>query len=131
MVDTALATAMHAMRTNVVTTLEGSPGSLVFSCNMYYNVLLIADWHMLMRRCEHHVSKSLHRQNCCHHKWDYAMGQKVLKKVFEPTKIGPQTTGPYVIPCVHVNGNVTVQLQPEVTERLNIRRAIPYREPTQ
>jgi hypothetical protein len=131
MVDTALATAMHAMRTNVATTLEGSPGSLVFNRDMFYNLPLIADWHAITRRREHHVNENLRRQNRRRRKWDYAVGQKVLKNIFEPTKIGPRTTGPYVISRVHVNGNVTVQLRDEVTERLNIRRVIPYREPTQ
>ncbi len=61
MVDTALATAMHAMRTNVATTLEGSPLSLVFSRNMFYNVTLIADWHAITQRREHHVNENLRR----------------------------------------------------------------------
>ncbi|EJK56081.1 hypothetical protein THAOC_24098 [Thalassiosira oceanica] len=37
-VDDALATAMHAMRTNVATTLGSSPGSLVFARDMFLNV---------------------------------------------------------------------------------------------
>ena len=98
---------------------------------MFYNVPLIADWHAITGRREHHVNKNLRRQNRRCHKWDYVMGQKVLKKVFGPTKIGPRTSGPYVISCVHVNDNVTVQLWPEIIDRLNIRRVIPYREPTQ
>ena len=60
-VDTALATDMHVMRTNVATTLEGSPGSLVFSRDMFYNVPLIADWHVITQRREHHVNKNLCR----------------------------------------------------------------------
>ena len=47
MVDAGLATAMHAMHTNVSTTLEGSPRSLVFSRDMFYNVVLIENWHTL------------------------------------------------------------------------------------
>mgnify|MGYP003310375325 CR=1 FL=1 len=60
-----------------------------------------------------------------HH--DYCPGQKVLKKVHNPTKLGVRTSGPYPIERVHVNGNLTILLRPGVTERINIRRIIPYR----
>ena len=130
LVDTALATAMHAMRTNVATTLEGSPGSLVFNRDMFFNVPLIADWHAITRRREHHVNENLRRQNLRRRRFDYAVGDKVLKKVFEPTKLGTRATGPYEISRVHVNGNVTVKLRDEVNERLNVRRVMPYREPS-
>ena len=39
-VDAALATAMHAMRTTVATTLGSAPGSLAFSRDMFLNVPL-------------------------------------------------------------------------------------------
>ena len=63
MVDCALATAMHAMRTNVATTLDGSPGSLVFNRDMFFNVPLIADWQAITRRREHHVNEDLRCRN--------------------------------------------------------------------
>ncbi len=129
MVDTALATAMHAMRTNVAITLDGSPGSLVFNRDMFYNIPLITDWHAIARCHKHHVNKDLRRQNKNRRRWDHAVGDKVLKKIFAPTKLGPRTTGPYVIKTVHVNGNVTVTLREGLTERINIRRVIPYRKP--
>jgi hypothetical protein len=33
---------------------------------------------------------------------------------------------PYSIECVHINGNLTVLLREEITERINIRRVLPY-----
>ena len=42
-VDSALATAVHAMRTIVATTLGSTPGALAFSRDMFLNVLLVAD----------------------------------------------------------------------------------------
>ena len=36
LVDSALATAMHAMRASVLTTLGASPGALVFSRDMFF-----------------------------------------------------------------------------------------------
>ena len=62
--------------------------------------------------------------------YDYIQGQKVLKKLTKPDKLGLRKEGPYLITQVHTNGNVTIQLRPGVTERLNIRRIEPYKEPT-
>ncbi len=89
MVDTALATVMHAMRTNVATTLDGSPGSLVFNRDIFYNIPIIADWHTMVRQRKHHVNEDLRRQNKNRRQWDHAVGDKVLKKIFAPTKLGP------------------------------------------
>ena len=57
------------------------------------------------------------RANAQRRMYDYAPNQKVFKKVHDPTKLGIQTSGPYNIKKVHVNGTV-----------INIRRVIPYRE---
>ena len=59
--------------------------------------------------------------------YDYAPGQKVLKKVHDPTKLGVRTSGPYTIERVHVNGNLTIELRPGVSERINIHRVLLYR----
>ena len=62
--------------------------------------------------------------------YDYIQGQRVLKKRHKPDKLGRLTEGPYVITQVHTNGNVTMELRPGVTERINIRRVLPYKELT-
>ncbi len=126
-VDDALATAMHAMRTTVATTLGSAPGALAFSRDMFLNVPLIADWQAIARSREHHVNENLRRANRKRRQYDYVVGQQVLKKVHDPTKLGVRTDGPFTIERVHVNGNITIQLRPGVTERINIRRVIPYR----
>ena len=94
---------------------------------MFLNVPLIADWQAIARTREHHVNENLRRANRKRRQFDYAIGQRVLKKMHDPTKLGVRTTGPYTIERVHVNGNLTIQLRAGVTERINIRRVIPYR----
>ena len=126
-IDDALATAMHAMRTTVATTIGSTPGALAFSRDMFLNIPLIADWQTIAQRREHHVNDNLRRANARRRQYDYAAGQKVLKKVHDPTKLGVRTDGPYVVRRVHVNGNLTIELRPGVTERINIRRIVPYR----
>ena len=126
-IDQALATAMHAMRTTVATTLKSAPGALAFSRDMFLNVPLIADWQAIQSRREQYVNDNLLRANRKRRHYDYAPGQKVLKKVHDPTKLGVRTSGPYTIERVHVNGNLTIELRPGISERLNIRRVIPFR----
>ena len=126
-IDSALATAMHAMRTTVATTIGSTPGALAFSRDMFLNVPLIADWQAISRRREHHVNENLRRANAKRRQYDYVAGQLVLKKVHKPTKLGVRTEGPYKVQRVHVNGTLTIELRPGLTERINIRRLIPYR----
>ena len=130
LVDDALATAMHAMRTNVATALGSSPGALVFSRDMFLDIPLIADWRVIKQRREQLVNESLRRNNTKRRNFDYEQGQRVLKKRHKPNKLGLRTEGPYDITRIHTNGTVTIQLRQGVTERINIRRVIPYHEPT-
>ena len=124
--DDALATTMHAMRTTIATTLGSTPGAIAFNRDMFLNVPPIANWQAIARRREHHVNENLWRANARRRQYDYATGQQVLKKVHNPTKSGMRTTGPFTIWRVHVNGNLTLQLCPGVSECINIRRIIPF-----
>jgi hypothetical protein len=42
--------------------------------------------------------------------------------------MGKRTCGPYKIVQVHVDGTVTIQLRLGLTERINIRQIIPYKQ---
>ena len=55
--DDALATAMHAMRTVVATSLGSTPGALAFSRDIILNIPLVADWLAIT----HNVNKGLMR----------------------------------------------------------------------
>jgi hypothetical protein len=73
-IDDALATAMHAIQTTVATTLGSTLGALVFSQDMFLNVLLIADWQAIAHTHEHHVNENLRhanrKQRCLNTLWD-------------------------------------------------------------
>ena len=96
---------------------------------MFLNVplSLSSDWHAITQKREHLVNYRLMRHAQIR-TYDYAPNQKVLKKVHDPTKLGIQTSGPYNIKKVHVNGTVTMELRPGVSDQINIRCVIPYRE---
>lgn len=125
--DSALSTVMHALRANVSTVLGGSPGALTFARDMFVNIPLIADWQLITTNREQFVNEQLRRANAKRRRYDYVVGQRVLKKLHKPTKLGNRVSGPFNVTQVHVNGTVTILLRPGVTERINIRRVIPYR----
>ena len=119
---------MHAMRVTTATTLGITPGALAFSRDMFLNVLLIADWHTITQRRVQYVNDNLRHANRKCRQYDYALGQKVLKKVHDPAKMGVRTTGPYNVEQAHVNGMLTIELRPGITKHINIRNVIPYRQ---
>ena len=87
---------------------------------MFLNVPLISNWHAITQKREHLVNYRLMRQNAQRRTYAYAPNQLVLKKVHDPTKLGIRTDSPFKVQRVHVNGTVTMQLRPGVTERINI-----------
>jgi hypothetical protein len=117
---------MDAMQTTVATTLGSTPGAFAFAQDMFLNVPLIADWQAIARTHEHHVNENLQRANRKRCQFDYALGQQVLKKVHNPTKLGVRLEGSYTIERIHVNGNLTILLHERITERIIIRRVLPY-----
>ncbi len=88
---------------------------------------LIADWQAIARTCEHHVNENLQRANWKRRQFDYAPGQRVLKEVHNPSKLGVRMEGPYTIEHVHANYNLTILLHEWITECINIHRVLPYR----
>jgi transposase InsO family protein len=126
-IDEALSIAMHAMRSGVHSTLGSSPGNLVFNRDMFLNIPLIADWEAITKKREHLVNENLMRENRRRRQYDYQPNQLVLKKNHNPRKLGERTSGPYTISKVHTNGTVTLQISEDLSERINIRRVIPYK----
>ncbi len=105
----------------VHSTLGSSPGNLLFNRDMFLNIHLIADWHTITQRREHLINEKLMRENQNRRGYNYAPQQMVLEKKWKPKISGKQTSGPYKIVQVHVNGTVTIQLRPGLTERINTR----------
>jgi hypothetical protein len=119
---------MHGMRAGVHSTLGTSPGNLLFNRDMFLYIHLIADWHAITQRREHLIHEKLMRENQKRRGYNYTTQQMVLKKKWKPKKLSKRTSGPYKIVQVHVNGIVTIQLRPGLTERTNIRLIITYKQ---
>jgi hypothetical protein len=93
---------------------------------MYLNMVLIADWQAIAHTCEHHVNEILQCANRKQRQFDYALGQQVMKKVHNPTKLGVRTDGLYTIERIHVNGSLTISLRGGITECIIISRVLLY-----
>jgi hypothetical protein len=95
---------------------------------MFLNIPLIADWHAITQKCEHLINENLICKNCKQKHSNYVPNQKVVKKRRKSQTLGQKTSGPYKILQTHVNGTVTIELKPGITERININRVIPNKE---
>ena len=110
-IDSALATASHAVRTNTSQATGCSPGALVFHRDMLLDVPLVIDLVQVRDKRQIMVDENLLRINAKRSSYDYQPGQKILKKKHEWTKIGERWDGAFEIKKVHVNGNVTIDLR--------------------
>ena len=99
---------------------------------MLLNVPLIADWKAIQKHREQLVNKALLKSNQKRINYDCCVEQKILK--YDNSIVGKlelKMTGPFEILHVHTNGMVTILLHPGTSERINVQRAIPHREPNQ
>lgn len=122
----ALSTAAYATRVAVHRSLGVSPGAMVFLRDMVLNIPLIADLEQIRQKRQVIIDDAVRRQNLKRTAYDYQPGQQVLLLTYNPDKLQPRASGPYDVVAVHVNGTLTIQRLPNVTERINIRRVKPY-----
>lgn len=127
-VDTALQTAAYAVRAANHGTLRCSPGSLAFNRDMIFDIPLMADLEVLRQNRQLLVDERARRANRSRVFHDYAVGEQVYIRNPDPAKLDLRTSEhPFTITQVHTNGTVTIQRSPHVTERINIRRLLPFR----
>ena len=73
------------------------------------------------------INENLRRQNAKRKEYDFRVGGQVLVKVFNPRKLDQKAEGPFTVTQVFTNGSVEIQRRPNVVERINIRRLVPFR----
>ena len=128
MVDDFLVDAAWAIRSTYHTVLKSSPGAAIFGRDMLFDIPYLEDWNAIGRRRQELVDQNTRCENARRVDFDYGLGMKVLLiNEGKIRKAQDRYSGPYVITEVHTNG--TVQIQRETwSERLNIRRLVPYFE---
>lgn len=127
---TILSDTLHSIRTTPSESTGYAPGTLSFGRDMIYNESIDFDFGNINQRRQRRVDRDNKRSNSKRYSFDYKVGGQVMKRIFDPTKLQHVWNGPHKILQVHVNGNITIRLSDHLTERLNIRRVKPYKQPT-
>ena len=120
-----LAATAFAVRSTYHTTLQATPGQLVFGRDMILNTPFIADWEAIRRRKQELIDKNNKNENAKRIPYTYRVRQQVLVRNKRANKYETPYIGPYPITKVWTNGNVTIRKGP-VQERINIRWIKPY-----
>ena len=122
-----LTAAAWAIRSTYHTTLQATPGQLVFGRDMVWNVNHIADWQYIKQRKQNLIDKNNERENKKRILHDYEVGEKVWLYTGNTNKLESAKKGPYEILKVHVNGTMTIQ-KGAIEQRVNIRQVEPYKD---
>ena len=123
-----LSAAAWALRSTVHTTLDATPGQLVFGRDMLLPIQLKTDWARIRQRKQDIINVNNRKENSKRIEHEYRVGDKVLlEKPGLISKLSAPRTGPYRITYTYTNGTVRIQ-RGIVNERVNIRRLTPYKE---
>ena len=126
-----LSSVAWAIRSTYHTTLDATPGQVVFGRDMILPIQHKADWALIRQRKERAIERNNARENKTRTAHTFRVGEKVL--LTKPGRILPKlrtpTEGPYEIQAVYANGTVKID-KGTVTEKVSLRRILPYHERT-
>jgi len=122
-----LSAAAFAIRSTYHTTLQKTPGQLVFGRDMILNIKHTANWEYIRQRKQKRIAENNKRENAKRTPYTYQVGQKVMLTKGSENKYETPYSGPHVIQQINTNGTVRLQ-KGSVTETINIRRLKPFRE---
>jgi hypothetical protein len=124
-----LSATAFAVRSTFHTTLKKSPGQLIFGRDMILNVKHEANWEYIKQQKQQRINKNNERENQKRLPHVYSVGDKVLLHRGTEYKYEIPYEGPYAVLAVNDNGTVRLQMK-AVSDIVNIRRIIPYKEAT-
>ena len=114
------------MRATYHTTLEKSPGQLVFGRDMILPIKHVADWEYIRQRKQDIIRKNNNRENSKRVNHTYKVGDLVMYQNRRANKYERPYDGPYEITEVFTNGTVTLR-RGAVDDRVNLRHIHPYK----
>jgi hypothetical protein len=120
-----LSAAAFAMRSTWHTTLQATPGQLVFGRDMLLNTQFTADWTAIKARKQELIRKNNVIENSKRIPHTYREGDQVMLENHRANKYEQPYDGPFVITKVHTNGTVRLRMG-AVTDTVNIRRIHPF-----
>jgi transposase InsO family protein len=121
-----LTAAAFALRSTYHTTLQATPGQLVFGRDMILNIQHKADWTAIKARKQQLIRKNNQIENSKRIPYTYRVGDLVMLENHRANKYEQPYKGPYTIRRVNTNGTVRLQMG-AVTDTVNIRRIHPYK----
>ena len=124
-----LAATAFAVRSTYHTTLQATPGQLVFGRDLILNCEFIADWKAIKKQKQQLINKNNQRKNNKRKEHRYQVGDRVLLLNKLARKLELPYRGPYEITEVFRNGTVQVDTG-TIKDRINIRHLVPYKEHT-
>ena len=94
MMDSVIATCVHATRCSVNHQMQASPVGLLFNRNMLLDIPLIAEYEAIQGRRQQLIDKSLMISNQKRIDYNYNIGDKVYIKEYDPTNMMQRYHGP-------------------------------------
>jgi hypothetical protein len=94
LVDIAIADAVYATRCTFHSALKTTPGGLAFGRDMVLNLPLVTDLQQLHCRRQEITDRRLLEANNRRFAHDYAVGEEVLKLIYDPDKWEPRAKLP-------------------------------------
>ena len=120
-----LSATAFAVRSTFHTTLQNTPGQLVFGRDMILNVKHEANWEYIRARKQKIIEKNNKAENAKRIPHTYAVNDQVLLRRGNENKYETPYQGPYIITQINENGTVRVSIN-NVEDTINIRRLTPY-----
>jgi hypothetical protein len=114
------------VRATYHTSLQKSPGQLIFGRDMIFNVKHTANWEYIRERKQKIIKKNNQRENSKRTPHIYLEGDEAMLRVGTENKYETPYSGPHTILKGHTNGTVRLQMD-AVTDTVNIRRLTPFR----
>ena len=116
-----------AVRSTYHTTLQKSPGQLVFGRDMIFNIEHIANWEYIRASKQKIIKKNNRIENSSRIPHNYSVGDKVMLRKGSENKYEQPYSGPHTILYVGKNGTVCLQIG-AVVDTVNIYRIEPFKE---
>jgi transposase InsO family protein len=120
-----LSATAFAVRSTYHTTLQSTPGQLVFGRDMILNIKHEANWEFIRARKQKIIHRNNKAENDKRIPHTYSVGDKVLLKRGTENKYEAPYTGPHTILQVNDNGTVRMKVK-NVEDTYNIRRLTPF-----
>jgi hypothetical protein len=120
-----LSATAFAVQSTFHTTLQNTPGQLVFGRDMILNVKHEANWEYIRVWKQNIILKNNKAENTKRIPHTSNIGDKVLLKIGTENKYETPCQGPFTITQVNENGTVQMMNQ-NVEDAINIRRLTPY-----